>query len=318
MRAVVTGGTGHLGSYLVPCLVKAGYEVICISRGERGAYTQEDPTWAEVEFRSADRRAMEAEGKFGEFVASLRPDLICDLISYTPAQAEQIVAPFLERPTRFIQIGTIWVYEYKITVPVTEEHPRTERRPNSYGHNKTLIENYLLGLTRENKLAATVINPGHISAREWLPINPQGNLDIKVWTKLLSGQKLLLPNDGQATLHHVHSDDLARLILCCLEQPENSVGETFNAVCSEAITLRGYAEGVAAHFGQKAVLEFAAWPEFEKQLHTDDANASYDHVRRSPCCSMEKARRKLGFEPRETSLSIATAAVEWHRERGLL
>ncbi len=33
MRVVIIGGTGHVGTYLVPRLVQAGYEVINISRG---------------------------------------------------------------------------------------------------------------------------------------------------------------------------------------------------------------------------------------------------------------------------------------------
>lgn len=32
MKVVVIGATGHIGTYLVPMLVKAGYEVIAITR----------------------------------------------------------------------------------------------------------------------------------------------------------------------------------------------------------------------------------------------------------------------------------------------
>ncbi len=38
MRVVVIGGSGHIGTYLVPRLVVAGHEVISISRGEREPY----------------------------------------------------------------------------------------------------------------------------------------------------------------------------------------------------------------------------------------------------------------------------------------
>jgi uncharacterized protein YbjT (DUF2867 family) len=34
-RVVVVGATGHVGSYLVPRLVRGGYEVIALSRGTR-------------------------------------------------------------------------------------------------------------------------------------------------------------------------------------------------------------------------------------------------------------------------------------------
>ena len=37
-RVVVIGATGHIGTYLVPRLVRAGYEVVAVSRGERQPY----------------------------------------------------------------------------------------------------------------------------------------------------------------------------------------------------------------------------------------------------------------------------------------
>ena len=38
MRIVVIGGTGHVGTYMVPRLVEAGHEVIVISRAQRQPY----------------------------------------------------------------------------------------------------------------------------------------------------------------------------------------------------------------------------------------------------------------------------------------
>ncbi len=32
MKVIVIGGTGHIGTYLIPRLVKAGHDVICVSR----------------------------------------------------------------------------------------------------------------------------------------------------------------------------------------------------------------------------------------------------------------------------------------------
>lgn len=35
MHIVAIGGTGHVGSYIVPRLVRLGHEVVVISRGAR-------------------------------------------------------------------------------------------------------------------------------------------------------------------------------------------------------------------------------------------------------------------------------------------
>ena len=70
MRVVVIGGSGHVGTYLVPRLVEAGYEVVSISRGQREPY-QVHPAWDEVEQVALDRDTEEAEATFGERVLGL-------------------------------------------------------------------------------------------------------------------------------------------------------------------------------------------------------------------------------------------------------
>ena len=46
-RVVIIGGTGHVGTYLVPRLVCAGFEVINVSRGQRSPY-QPHGAWKSV------------------------------------------------------------------------------------------------------------------------------------------------------------------------------------------------------------------------------------------------------------------------------
>ncbi len=41
MKAIVIGGCGHIGSFLVPMLVKAGYEVTAVSRGKSKPYLRD-------------------------------------------------------------------------------------------------------------------------------------------------------------------------------------------------------------------------------------------------------------------------------------
>ena len=50
MRVVVIGGTGHIGTFLVPSLVRAGHDVVAISRGARRAY-RDDAAWVEANVR---------------------------------------------------------------------------------------------------------------------------------------------------------------------------------------------------------------------------------------------------------------------------
>ena len=69
-RIVVIGATGHVGTYLVPRLVRAGHDVVALSRGEREPYSPA-PEWAFVERISVDREAEDAAGTFGRFTSTV-------------------------------------------------------------------------------------------------------------------------------------------------------------------------------------------------------------------------------------------------------
>ena len=126
------------------------------------------------------------------------------------------------------------------------------RQPiTDYGRKKVEIEAFLHAKHRAEGFPATVIHPGHISGRKWLPIDPQGSRDgVGVYEKLATGKDVYLPDQGTATLHHVHGDDVARLFELALENPEPAMGESFSAVTPYALSLRGCCRAVAAMFGR--------------------------------------------------------------------
>ena len=123
-RIVVIGATGHVGTYLVPRLVRAGHEVVALSRGEREPYVPA-PEWRAVERVTADREAEDAAGAFGERIAALAPDAVVDMVCFTPESAGQLLDAL--RPSRplLLHCGTIWVHGPVARVPVTEDEPRT-------------------------------------------------------------------------------------------------------------------------------------------------------------------------------------------------
>jgi selenocysteine lyase/cysteine desulfurase len=63
MRVVVIGGTGHIGTYLVPKLVETGYQVISVSRQQREPY-QPHAACKAVQHVTLDRAAVEEAGIF--------------------------------------------------------------------------------------------------------------------------------------------------------------------------------------------------------------------------------------------------------------
>ncbi|MGW1340387.1 NAD-dependent epimerase/dehydratase family protein [Kribbella sp. NPDC002412] len=313
MRTVVVGGTGHIGTYLVPELVRLGHEVVVLSRGERSPY-QSDGAWNRVEQISVDRAAEDAAGTFGTRVAELRPDVVIDLICFTEDSARQLAEAVRGKVQHLLHCGTIWVHGPSELVPTREDAPR---RPfGDYGIQKAAIERYLLDRAHRDGLPVTLIHPGHISGPGWTPINPAANLDLGVFEKLAHGDELVLPNLGLETVQHVHAADVAGMFLAALRNRSVAVGESFHAVAEGAMTLRGYAAGVATWFGQEARLAFLPWDEWRRTVSENDAAATYDHIAHSPHCSMEKAARLLGFRPRYSALDAALSGVGWLVENG--
>ncbi len=306
MRIVVIGGTGHVGTYLTPRLVEAGHAVTNVSRGDRQPY-RAHAAWAGVTQVRIDRASEEAAGSFARRIRDLAPDVVIDMICFHPDSARALVEELRGRVQHFLHCGTIWVHGYGVEVPVTEDAPR---RPfGEYGCRKAEIERLLLDEARRNAFPATVLHPGHIVGPGWAPVNPAGNFNTRVFSDLAHGREVALPNLGLETVHHVHADDVAQAFIAAIANRGAAVGESFHVVSAKALTLRGYAERIAAWMGQRANLRFLPWEEWRGGVSEADAAATWDHIAHSPNCSIAKARRLLGYSPRYSSLEAVQEAL---------
>jgi len=311
-RIVVIGATGHIGSYLVPRLVRARHDVVAVSRGTRQPYHQA-AEWRSVERVTADRDAEDAAGTFGERIAGLRPDVVVDLVCFTADSARQLVEALRPSRPQLLHCGTIWVHGPALRVPITEDEPRTAY--GEYGLGKVAIEALLHRETMSGGVPSVVLHPGHISGPGWPVITPAGNLDPQVWTSLALGKPLALPDNGLGVLHHVHADDVAQAFERALTRPA-AIGSSFHVVSEQAMTMRGLAVGVAAWFGREPVLEFVGWPEFERLAGAEHATASREHGSRSITASIARAREVLGYAPRYSTLETLREAVRWLSDHG--
>jgi len=305
-RIVVIGGSGHVGTYLLPALIARGYEVVNVSRGKASPY-REHAAWKAIEQVSVDRRAEEVEGKFGARIAGLNGDIVVDMISFELDRAQQLVEALRGKIEHYLFCSSIWVYGHATTVPSVE----TDRTNaiDAYGINKAKIEAWLLQQARRDGFPATSFRPGHIVGEGWVPINPQAHTNPEVFSQIAKGEELALPNLGLEMLHHVHADDVAQWIICAIEQRAASIGEVFNTVSSHALTLRGYAEAMYRWFEQEPRLSFAPFDQWKFGLTKSDADTSWGHIMRSSCVSIEKSRQRLGYNPRFTSLEAIQESV---------
>jgi nucleoside-diphosphate-sugar epimerase len=305
-RIIIIGGSGHVGTYLVPSLIESGHNVVNVSRGAAAPYRQHS-AWKAVEQVIADRRAEEAEGKFGSRIAALHPDIVIDMISFELEGTQQLVEALRGKIEHYLFCSSIWVYGHPTSVPSPETDPTNAI--DTYGINKAKIEAWLYQQARRDGFPATSFRPGHIVGEGWVPINPQAHANPNVFSVIARGEELALPNLGLEMLHHVHADDVAQWIICALGQRAASIGEVFNTVSSQALTLRGYAEAMYRWFGHEPRLSFVPFDQWKLGLKKSDAESSWGHIMRSSCVSIEKSRQRLGYSPRFSSIEAIQQSV---------
>jgi len=305
-RIVIIGGSGHVGSYLVPRLVELGHEVVNVSRGTAKPY-RPHYAWSQIENVMLDRAEEEKNRQFGPKIAKLTPDIVVDMISFDLSSTKQVGDALRGKVEHYLFCSSIWVYGRLFTVPSTETDP-----PNpidSYGKGKAESEAWLMREARLNGFPATCFRPGHIVGEGWIPTSPIGNANPEIYSLIARGDELVLPNLGHETLHHVHADDVAQWIIRAIENRAASVGEVFNTVSEQAVTLRGYAETVYRWFEKEPRISFKPFDEWILDLEGYYAENSRGHVIRSSSHSIEKSRRRLGYQPRYTSFEAIHESV---------
>ena len=309
MRIVVIGGSGHVGSFLVPRLVRAGHQVVNLTRGAHAPYYVDDETWSEVEQIQVDRAAEDAAGTFGQRVAALKAEAVVDMICFTPDSADALVEAIRGSTEHLIHCGTIWRYGASVKQPMREDD--TSPPFGAYGTQKAAIAELLATETRSGGLVTTVLQPGHISGPGWPPIGPLGNLDPAVWYAVSAGQEITVPGIGAELLHHVHADDVAQAFQLAIEHRDAAAGESFNVVAPSALTARGFLAIAASWFGQTARTRSVSWAEFRSGITAEYADSTWQHLSRSQYASIEKARTVLGYSPAFEPEAAALDGIRW-------
>ncbi|HJP62390.1 MAG TPA: NAD(P)-dependent oxidoreductase [Mucilaginibacter sp.] len=309
MKIVLIGGSGHIGSYLIPKLINAGYEVTNISRGQSKPY-KEDNLWREVKNVVLNRDS-EPKGEFDRKIAAMNADVVVDLINFSLEDTKSIVEALRNTNlSHFLYCSSIWAHGKAITLPVIEDQPKFPL--DEYGIDKAKSEAYLHNLYRQEGFPETVIMPGQISGPGWVIINPVGNVDTGVFKKIQLGEETAIPNFGMETLHHVHADDVAQVFFKAIIHRNSALGESFHAVGAQSITLLGYAQALYRWFGHEEKVRLLPWKEWcDYTQDKDHIEKTYLHIVRSGHFSIEKGKRLIDYQPRHTLLETVFESVDY-------
>lgn len=315
MRVVVTGGCGHIGTYLVPMLVEAGYEVISITRGNSKPY-EDHPAWRRVRSVFMDRSK---EQDFAGRIAGMKPDIVVDLINFRLEDTKAMVKALRASGcSHYLYCSSCWAHGRAEVLPFRPDDLKKEPL-DDYGKEKFASELYLKELYRREGFPATIIMPGQISGPGWTIMNPWANKTVVPFQKIADGEELFLPNFGMETLHHVHGYDVAQCFFQAIIHRNQAFGESFDAVSGGSITLYGYAKLMYEFFGKEARIGFLPWKEWCEYVgDPKECEDTFYHITRSGFYTIEKEEKLLDYHPKYSNVDAIKIAVQSYVDRGLI
>lgn len=314
MKIIVIGGYGHIGSYLVPKLIKLGNEVTVISRSEHLPYIN-DWAWRRAKFVSMDRNK---DPKFDDKIAQMNPDIVIDLINFKFEETKSMVKALQNTNiSHYLFCSSVWAHGRAEILPAS---PNSLKMPlDDYGKNKYLSEQYLKEEYRVNDFPATVIMPGQISGPGWDIINPQGNMNNQIFQDIADGKPINLPNFGMETLHHVHASDVARVFVDAITHRNQALGESFHAVERKSITLYGYAQLAYKFFGTNPQINLLPWPEWVKSVNNKEySDHTYYHIVRSGQYDIDNAYKLIDYMPQYSIEETIELSLQGAIDRGVI
>ncbi len=232
-RLLIIGGTGFVGSALIPALLADGHEVALLNRGSRLVAGTRQIC---VDRNDAERMQQQAE----EF------DAVIDTCAYTGQQSEIAYRVFGPGAGMWIHLGSAAVYRSEPGhLPNEDDKIGGAEVWGDYGREKSDADRFLLD---QATIPTVILRPPYL-------YGPGNDIDREtfVWARVLSGRPIIVPGDGSARLQFLHVSDLADVIGRFLSHGGTLTG-VYNVAAPELASAEGWVRMLAELAGQDAIL----------------------------------------------------------------
>jgi nucleoside-diphosphate-sugar epimerase len=250
LKALVIGGTGPSGHFIVNGLLRRGYTVAMLHTGRHEL--KEIP--ASVEHVHTDPFSEDAlRGALGsrEF----------DLTVAAYGRLRKIVEIMEGRTGRFISIGGVPAYRGYMNATVL--HPEGMQIPTAEDAPLVPIESedpkgWRVAQTElavfDHHPSAThfrypfLYGPYQVAPREWCIVR-----------RFLDGRPIIIPEDGLSLCHSCYVENAAHAVLLAVDRPDTASGQIFNIGDERLLTLRQMVEVIAEALGLKPEIISMPW-----------------------------------------------------------
>jgi nucleoside-diphosphate-sugar epimerase len=303
MRALVIGGTGPTGPHIVEGLVERGFDVAIFHRG-----THEVDGLPPIEHIHGDPH-------FAETISAGLGDRTFDIVVAAYGRLRLLAETLAGRCRQFIAIGGVAAYRgsmepsecvpYGMPLPASEDSPTLELKADlergSPGTRIRAAEVRVMELHAAGAFAATclrypsIYGPRQVAPSEW-----------SVVRRVLDGRRsMILPDGGLVVYSRCAAINAAHAVLLAVDQPEAAAGRTYNCADSELMSLRQWAERIAALMGGR--LEVVSLP-WELATSAHGIARARSHV----IVDTSRIRMELGYRDQVGFEEQMGLTIEWY------
>jgi len=307
-RVLILGGTVFVGKHTVEAFQAAGWDVSILNRGKTPG---ELPPG--VERLVADRTDPE---QLRAALAGRDWDAVIDVSGFVMVAGAvgSAVGPLLDlldgHTGRYVFVSSIMAYDQVGWMPWVEDGPTRPEPPTTYGGFKVAVETEIRKRFERTGFPACSVRPAAIYG----PDNNIYDMETPMFLRLLQHRPILLPHEGLVACNYGHVDDLCDAIVVAATHP-GALGEVFN-ISAEAVTTRHYVDVLAEIVGAEPDIVLVPRTVVDTLPAKPPAFGHLFGDRHHGVISMDKARHRLGVEPRYDFRAGHEHTYAWFRAQG--
>lgn len=323
-KALVTGATGFVGSFMCRELVTHGYKVRILRRASSALTNLEGVAVEEIEGDLTERDAVIAACKGQDLVFHIGalyrqakfPDQVYWEVNLEGTR-NVLDGAEMHGVSRVLHCSTIGVHSHIANPPADEREPYAPT--DLYQETKVAAEKLVLQYVQERKMDAVVIRPAMI----W---GPRDTRFLKMF-RGIARRRMPIIGDGKNLTHWILVTDLVRAFRLAGETP-TARGEVFIIAGERPVTLEYTYQKIAEAFDVRLLpFKIPVWPfqalgsgvealcrplGIEPPIHRRRA----DFFIKNRAFNCSKAQRMLDFSPTQTFEAEVVLIAEWYRQHG--
>ncbi len=314
-KVLVTGGAGFLGINLIRYLDARGYDLVSLDLAEFTYPDMRDRVAivrGDIRDEATVRLAMQGVDAVVHCAAALPLYSPEDIYTTDVEGTRTVLRAAREAGVwRVVHISSTAVYGIPDHHPLVEDDKLEGVGP--YGQAKIQAEMVCLE-ERARGLIVPIIRPKSFVGPERLGVF------TLLYDWALEGRNFPMIGNGRNRYQLLDVEDLCEAIFLCLTLPEAMVNDTFNVGAAEFKTMKEDYQAVLDAAGHgKRIVGLPALPlivalrVLEKLRISPLYKWVYETASKDSFVSIEKAQRRLGWQPKFSNQAALLRNLEWYR-----